>query len=96
MAQTATGIEPQIRRRKAELAAAFVAVDHGARHEPGIAQEFRRLAEPSGGERVADRAGRYRASIVLEARHHIDGKAALLASATRKSGEPRGASRSGN
>src|SRR5271163_619562 len=37
--QTAGRIERQIRGRKAELAAALIAVDHLARHEPGKAEQ---------------------------------------------------------
>ncbi len=48
-------------------------------HEPRIAEELGRLVEPAGGERVADRAGRHRAPLVFEPRHHVDGEAVLLA-----------------
>ena len=79
VAQPASRVELEIGGRKAELAAALVAVDHFAGHEPRIAEQLRRLVEPPGGERVADRAGRHRAAVVLEPRHHVDGEAVLLA-----------------
>ena len=54
-------------------------MDHRTGHEPRIAEELGRLVEPPGGERVADRAGRHRAAIVFEPRHHVDGEAVLPA-----------------
>src|ERR1700726_2728770 len=79
VAQPACRVEHEVGGGKAELAAALVAVDHRTRHEPRIAEKLRRLVKPPRSERVADRAGRHRAALVLEPRHHFDGEAVPLA-----------------
>ncbi len=82
-------VEPQIGGRKPERAAALLAVDHLARHEPWRAEQFRGLDHLPRRERGADRAGRHRAALVLERRHDIHRKAelgALLAQEIRRAG----------
>src|SRR3954469_20735969 len=77
--QAAGRVQPQIGCRKAELAAALVAVDHLAGDEPRHAKKLRRLDHLAVAERGTYRAGRYRAALVLERRNDIDRKAEPLA-----------------
>ena len=82
------GIEPQIRGRKAEFAAALVAVDHRAGHEPGIAEKLRRLVDPpaASASRIGpDDTGRPSSS---KRGTTSTAKPRFLPSAARKSGEP--------
>src|SRR5262249_46840924 len=73
--ERAGGIEPKISRRKPELTPALVAVDDGSGNEPRIAQELRRIVEPTFGQRGPDRPRGYRAAAIQQRRNDIDHKA---------------------
>src|SRR5665213_1444731 len=80
--EAAGGVELEIGGRKAEIAAALVAVDYFAGDEPGCAEQLGRFHHLALAQRRAHRARRHRPAFVFERRYDIDGKAepgALLA-----------------
>ena len=72
-----SGAEPEVGGRIAERPAALVAVLDLRGDEIRKAEQFGRLRDVAGRQRVAHRAGRDAAALVLERRHHIDRKAVV-------------------
>src|SRR5262249_1385496 len=70
--ETALAIEADIGRGKAEIAAALVAVDHLAGHEPGAAEHCGGLTDLPLSQRHPDRAGGNRPFLDIDMGLHVD------------------------